>query len=109
MICVLLSIGYYHGTLFRNFNAETYLSSIQPADSAAAIDLSSKSELTEKYPIYTGKYDFNLQGNGVLNFVKGDLMYVINTENLDWWFARLKDNGKEGYVLRTYLEAVIEK
>ena len=25
-------------------------------------------------------------------------MYIITTDEGDWWFAHLKDSGKEGYI-----------
>ena len=29
--------------------------------------------------------------------MKGDLMYIVNNYG-DWWWARLKDSGREGYI-----------
>ena len=30
-------------------------------------------------------------------------MYIINTDEDDWWFARSKDSGKEGYIPSGYV------
>ena len=38
-----------------------------------------------------------------LSFMKGDLMYIINDSDGDWWFARKKDGGEEGYVPSNYV------
>ena len=58
---------------------------------------------TSSYPIYVGKYDHNGCADDDLSFKKGDLMYIINTDVEDWWFARSKDSGKEGYIPSNYV------
>lgn len=55
------------------------------------------------YPIYVGKYDYDSRTDDDLSFKKGDLMYIISTDEGDWWFARSKDNGKEGYIPSNYV------
>ena len=30
-------------------------------------------------------------------------MYIISTDDGDWWYARLKDSGKEGYIPSNYV------
>ena len=30
-------------------------------------------------------------------------MYIINTDEGDWWFARSKESGKEGYIPSSYV------
>ena len=55
------------------------------------------------YPIYVGKYDYDSRTDDDLSFKKGDLMYIISTDEGDWWFARSKDNGREGYIPSNYV------
>ena len=55
------------------------------------------------YPIYVGKYDYDSRTDDDLSFKKGDLMYIISTDEGDWWFARSKDMGKEGYIPSNYV------
>ena len=55
------------------------------------------------YPVYVGKYDYDSRTDDDLSFKKGDLMYIISTDEGDWWFARSKDNGKEGYIPSNYV------
>lgn len=55
------------------------------------------------YPIYVGKYDYDSRTDDDLSFKKGDLMYIISTDEGDWWFARSKDSGKEGYIPSNYV------
>ena len=65
-----------------------------------------KPEPTVKYPIYVGKYDYDPwpQTYDDVSFKKGDQMYIINTHDGGvWWFARLKDSGKEGYIPSNYV------
>ena len=55
------------------------------------------------YPVYVGKYDYDSRTDDDLSFKKGDLMYIISTDEGDWWFARSKDNGREGYIPSNYV------
>ena len=55
------------------------------------------------YPIYVGKYDYDSRTDDDLSFKKGDLMYIISTDEGDWWFARAKDGGREGYIPSNYV------
>ncbi len=55
------------------------------------------------YPVYVGKYDYDSRTDDDLSFKKGDLMYIISTDEGDWWFARSKDGGKEGYIPSNYV------
>lgn len=36
-------------------------------------------------------------------FYIGNLLYIISTDEGDWWFARSKDTGKEGYIPSNYV------
>lgn len=62
-----------------------------------------KPEPTVTYPIYVGKYDYDSRTDDDLSFKKGDLMYIISTDEGDWWFARSKDTGREGYIPSNYV------
>lgn len=55
------------------------------------------------YPVYVGKYDYDSRTDDDLSFRKGDLMHIISTDEGDWWFARSKDGGKEGYIPSNYV------
>lgn len=54
-------------------------------------------------PLFVCKYDYDSRTDDDLGFKKGDLLYVISADNEDWWFARLKDTGKEGYIPSNYV------
>ena len=57
-----------------------------------------------QYPLYRGKYDFYFEEDDkYLSFKKGDLMYMLNMVEEDWWFARSKQTGQEGYVPNNYV------
>ena len=64
-----------------------------------SMDLQGKS--AANYPLCTAQYDFSSKVNHVLSFKKGDLFYVIS-KNEEWWFAKPKDSGNEGYIPSTY-------
>ena len=54
-------------------------------------------------PVFIAKYDYDSRTDDDLSFRKGDLMYIISTEEGDWWYARHKTNGQEGYVPSNYI------
>lgn len=83
---------------------------MSPAAPPPAEDLQSsfvgvKKELPppSQYPIFVGKYDYDSRTDDDLSFKKGDLMYIISTDEGDWWFARAKDGEKEGYIPSNYV------
>ena len=64
-------------------------------------NLSVKEELI--YPLCVGKYDYSARIAEDLSFKKGDLMYILSTDDGDWWFARAKHSGQEGYIPSNYI------
>ena len=48
--------------------------------------------------MFVGKYDYDGQTDDDLSFKKGDLLYIISTDEGDWWFAQSMDTGMEGYI-----------
>ena len=50
------------------------------------------------YPVFVGKYDYDSRTDDDLSFKKGDLLYIISTDEGDWWFAQSMITGKEGYI-----------
>lgn len=55
------------------------------------------------YPVFVGKYDYDSRTDDDLSFRKGDLLYIISTEEGDWWYARSKSSSKEGYIPSNYV------
>ena len=64
-------------------------------------NLSVKEELT--YPLCVGKYDYSARTAEDLSFKRGDLLHILNTDDEDWWFARAKHSGQEGYIPSNYI------
>ena len=63
------------------------------------------------YPLYVAKYDYQPRTKSDLGFEKKELLYIVNTDDEDWWWARAKDTGQEGYIPSSYvvdIEASIE-
>ena len=52
-------------------------------------------------PLYVCKYDHRPDDD--LSFKKGDLMYILHTDDQGWMWARLKETGKEGYIPSNYV------
>ena len=75
---------------------------LQPTAATSALPPKS-AEPTVNYPIFVGKANYDSRTDDDLSFRKGDLMYIINTDEGDWWFARSKDGGKEGYIPSGYV------
>ena len=55
------------------------------------------------HPLYVAMYDYECRSDDDFSFKKGDLLYVISTEEGDWWFAQHKGNGQKGYIPSNYL------
>ena len=55
------------------------------------------------WPLFVGKYDYDSRTEDDLGFKKGDLLYIISTEDADWWFAQHKDSGDKGFVPSNYI------
>ena len=55
------------------------------------------------FPLFVGKYDYSSRTDDDLSFKKGDLLYIMNTDEGDWWFARSKQTLQEGYIPNNYV------
>ena len=74
---------------------------LQPT--AATPVLPPKPEPTANYYICVAKYDYDSRADDDINFKKGDLMYIVSSDEGEWWFAHLKKNGKVGYIPSNYV------
>ena len=54
-------------------------------------------EQSLKYPLFVPKFDYLSKTEEELSFVKGEILYVINSDDEDWWLARNTSND-EGYI-----------
>ena len=61
------------------------------------------SPLESNFPLFVGKYDYLASTDNHLSFKAGDLLYIMNTDEGDWWFARSKNTGQEGYIPNNYV------
>ena len=57
----------------------------------------------KSFPMFVGISDHNAKKKNELSFKKGDVMFIIGTENENQWFAHLKNDGRRGYVPSQYL------
>ena len=48
--------------------------------------------------MYVGIYDYDSRTDDELSFKKGDLLYIISTDEGDWRFGQSVATGKEGYI-----------
>lgn len=62
------------------------------------------SQVEANYPLFIGEHDYSSIDDNELNFKKGDMLYIIDDSEEDWWFARDKHSGKEGYIPRNYVK-----
>ena len=67
-----------------------------------AIEIPKRQNKSEDPALYVGMYDFLATEYNELSFSKGDLLYIISDDG-DWWFAKAKNSGKEGYIPRTFI------
>ena len=71
--------------------------------SGSVVSLSLPKLPSKNYPLFVGKYDYSSRTNDDFSFKKGDLVYILNTDEEDWWFARAKHSGQEGYIPSNYV------
>lgn len=67
-----------------------------------AIKIPKRLTKNDNPPLYVGMYDFLATDYNELSFSKGDLLYIISDDG-DWWFAKAKETGQEGYIPRTFI------
>ena len=53
--------------------------------------------------MFVGKYDYDSRTDDDLSFKKGDLLYIVSTDDEDWWFGESVATGKEGYIPSSYV------
>lgn len=54
--------------------------------------------IAANYPIHAALYDYESRTAQDLSFEKGDLLWIVNANDKDWWLACSKRTQKEGYV-----------
>ena len=53
--------------------------------------------------LFVAKYDYSARTNGDLSIKRGDLLYIMNSHDEDWWLATAKHSGQEGYIPSNYV------
>lgn len=71
-------------------------------DRLSNTDLKMEMSDTSNYPLYVGKYNYLSRANSDLAFKKGELLYILETDDEDWWWAS-NTLGQEGYVPSNYV------
>ena len=56
------------------------------------------------YPLYRAIFDYSSENDEDLKFRKGDFLYIMNRDEGDWWYAKAKHTGREGYVPKNYIK-----
>ena len=54
--------------------------------------------------LFVAKYDFEARRDSEMSFRKGELLYLLDNTNEDWWWAKLEIRNNEGYVPSNYVE-----
>ena len=52
---------------------------------------------------FVAKYDYSARTDEDLGFKRGDILYIMNSDDEDWWLARAKHSGQEGYIPSNYV------
>ncbi|ETN83777.1 SH3 domain protein [Necator americanus] len=53
--------------------------------------------------ILVALYAYDSRADGDLSFKKGDIMYLLDQSNCDWWYVRHQRTGNTGYVPRNFV------
>ena len=82
--------------------------STEDAKSNSSILPSEQSSIEEEvtHPLFVGKYDYSSRTDDDLGFRRGDLLYVMNPDEGDWWLARSKQTSQEGYIPSNYVAEI---
>ncbi|CAJ0927654.1 unnamed protein product, partial [Mesorhabditis belari] len=48
-------------------------------------------------------YAYDSRADGDLSFKKGDIMYLLDQSNVDWWYVQHARTGQTGYVPRNFV------
>ena len=95
------------GTGQEGYIPSNYVARKSPEDAKSKSSTlpSEKSSIEEEltHPLFVGKYDYSSRTDNDLSFRKGELLYVMNPDEGDWWFARSKQTGQEGYIPSNYV------
>ena len=70
----------------------------------ASKDMDTTIPLSKRFFIAKYDYDEDLDDDSELSFRKGDIMWIVNSDDQDWWMACCsKDPSKQGIVPSNYL------
>ena len=53
--------------------------------------------------LYVTKCDFSAGIHGDLSIKRGELLYIMNSDDKDWWLAKTKHSGQQGYIPSNYV------
>lgn len=56
-----------------------------------------------QYPVFIALYNYETRTEEDLRFKKGEHLEILDNSQGDWWFARSKKTGLEGYIPRNYV------
>lgn len=45
-----------------------------------------------EYPVVVAKFDYTQRTDDDLSFKKGELLYILDSDNDDWWLAKNRSN-----------------
>ena len=96
-------------SVFKNpFSKKTKKVTATSKDIQNGNKLDAKSQdvsLTEQNcPLFVANYDYSARTDEDLSFKKGDLLHIMNRDDGEWWFAKSKTTGQEGYIPSNYVE-----
>jgi len=76
-----------------------------PSNYIIVANIDTKSDIVNEryYPVFKAKYSYSPRRKNELGFKEGDLFYIINTDDADWWLGKNKDlSGQVGYIPSNY-------
>ncbi|XGW20361.1 hypothetical protein V3C99_003845 [Haemonchus contortus] len=59
--------------------------------------------VTSDKEVLVALYAYDSRADGDLSFKKGDVMYLLDQSNCDWWYVRHQRTGNTGYVPRNFV------
>eukprot|EP00118_Oscarella_pearsei_P003220 m.13469 g.13469 ORF g.13469 m.13469 type:complete len:510 (+) comp24815_c0_seq1:122-1651(+) len=74
-----------------------------PEPLPAAPPPSSDGPSASNLPLFVAKYDYEARTDEDLSFSKGDHLFIIDNSEGNWWKARSKLTGRDGYIPNNYV------
>jgi len=87
----------------------TMASSDEPSIQGHPVELQKSEDEPKSNKLYVAMYGYLPRKENELAFKEGDMFYVSNTDDPNWWYAEHVESSYEGYIPTNYVKKFEEK